>query len=168
MQVSANQTVNGTYITHYANADRDYTLTLTKSNMDKYSNLMLLDLKTGTATPLDDSLTEYDFTSSTAGSAEKRFLITGQKIVSNEDSSDNKKAYLSGYYAAGEEMLVLENKSGREGTYSIYAVSGQQIEAGRLPEGVHYRSVSLAPGTYLAYLRAGTARETVKMVVIRK
>ena len=55
-------------------------------------------------------------------------------------------------------MLVLENSSGREGRYFIYTASGQQVQAGKLFEGVHYHSVSLAPGTYLVRLQAGTAK----------
>ncbi|HHT22647.1 MAG TPA: T9SS type A sorting domain-containing protein [Bacteroidales bacterium] len=161
MQVSTNRTINGTYLTLYSNADTEYTLTLAKSNLDDYTDLVLHDLKTGTKTPLNNDLTEYKFTSHNTGKAEKRFLITGHKPINNEDENS-----LSGYYITQAQTLVLTNNSDEEGTYSIYTTTGSLVKIEKLTVGTHSYLVLLTPGTYLVHLQAGTERGIVKMVVI--
>lgn len=68
MQVSTDKTIDGTVLSFYANEDTEYTLTLTKSNLDDYRNLHLIDLAfTRTSTPLTEDITTYHFTADSKG-----------------------------------------------------------------------------------------------------
>lgn len=168
MQVNTNSTINGTYITLYTNKDTDYTLTLVKTNLDNYKDLVLQDLKTGTITPLTGDSTVYKFTSDNTNNAEKRFLLSGKYNISTDNSQDADNSKLSGYYVAPERTLILDNFTDAEGMYYIYSPSGVLITNGKLEEGSARYPVSLKPGAYTVRMQAGNVQKVIKVLVNNK
>lgn len=170
MQVHTNSTIDGTYITLYTNKDTEYTLTLVKTNLGNYKDLVLQDLKTGTVMPLTSDSTVYKFTSDNTNNAEKRFLLSG-KYKSNKGKGKGQVAddsQLGGYYIASEKTLVLDNNTGAEGMYYIYGPSGVLMASGTLSEGSARYPVSLKPGAYTVRLRTDNAQKAIKVLVNNK
>ena len=165
MQVNTDRTIDGSVINFYANSDTEYTLTLVKSNLDAYSDLKLIDFGTKTVTPLTAEVTRYNFTSTSAGVVEKRFMI-----VNSASKIDFKKYdfnLLYGYLSA-DKTLIVTNFSGEPGTMTLSTASGVIVMNKPLTTGTSHFSTSLKAGAYILTMQAGTSKASIKVLVNNK
>lgn len=161
MQVNADKTIDGSIVSFYANSDRDYELTLIKSNLDQYADLHLLDLVNHTATALDSDTTHYRFSSINQGHVEKRFII----VNSGEINFDYANLSMLSAYWKDNNMLVVSNLTGKEGRVSLYDTAGRSILSSEMPKGISEIPVTLSQGIYIVDLQVEGIREPVKIVV---
>lgn len=161
MQVSANKTIDGSTISFYANEDKEYELTLTKSNLDQYSDLHLVDLKDRTATPLNGETTVYRFKAENWGQAEKRFRI----INSSQIDFDSEDFKLLNGYVKGKNSLVLTNYTGQEGRVNLYDMTGRSLLSEVLHPGVEENHIMLRSGIYILYMEADGIQESIKVII---
>lgn len=161
MQVNADETIDGSLISFYANADTEYELTLIKSDLEQYDNLHLHDLVTKTSTALDTDTTYYRFTAINHGKVQKRFVILNNSELKLKDGS----ICLLDAYLKNNELLVISNLSGKEGQVSLYDTTGRLLFTQNMPTGIIEIPVNLSKGIYLVNLQAGGSRETVKIIV---
>lgn len=163
LQVSANSTIDGTPISFRGNNDDEYTLTLVKTNLDKYQDLHLLDLATKTVVPLQEDTTRYQFASANKGNAEKRFIIVNRPI-SQIDLANNEFELLEGYITS-DNVLTAINYTGSKGTMLLYSISGNLIASENMTTGINFYRKTLYPGVYIMRLEAGESRKSVKLIV---
>ncbi len=161
MQVNADETIDGSLISFYANADTEYELTLIKSDLEQYDNLHLHDLVTKTSTALDTDTTYYRFTADNHGKVQKRFVMLNNSELKLKDGS----ICLLDAYLKNNELLVISNLSGKEGQVSLYDTTGRLLFTQNMPTGIIEIPVNLSKGIYLVNLQAGGSRETVKIAV---
>lgn len=162
MQISANETMVGTYISVKADSITPHTLTLKADNLQNYSDLTLVDLVTGANTPLQADVTTYTYTPTVKNLIERRFLIaatpTGTEVVEN--------AQLLSAYVAGDNTLVVSNYAGEAGTIALLDIAGKVVFSNVINDGFTEFSLNTLPqGVYLATLRASNSLETVKVVI---
>ncbi len=162
MQISANETMVGTYISVKADSIIPHTLTLKTDNLQNYSDLTLVDLVTGANTPLQADVTTYTYTPTVKNLIERRFLIaatpTGTEVVEN--------AQLLSAYVAGGNTLVVSNYAGEAGTIALHDIAGKVVFSNVINDGFTEFSLNTLPqGVCLATLRAGNSLETVKVVI---
>lgn len=165
MQVNTDRTIDGSVINFYANSDTEYTLTLVKSNLDAYSDLKLIDFGTKTVTPLTAEVTRYNFTSTSAGVVEKRFMIVNS--ASKIDFKKNDFSLLYGYMSA-DKTLIVTNFSGEPGTMTLSTASGVTVMNETLTTGTSHFPTSLRAGAYILTMEAGTSRASIKVLVNNK
>ncbi|HHT23258.1 MAG TPA: cadherin-like domain-containing protein [Bacteroidales bacterium] len=163
LQVSANSTIDGTPISFRGNNDDEYTLTLVKTNLDKYQDLHLLDLATKTVVPLQEDTTRYQFASANKGNAEKWFIIVNRPI-SQIDLANNEFELLEGYITS-DNVLTAINYTGSKGTMLLYSISGNLIASENMTTGINFYRKTLYPGVYIMRLEAGESRKSVKLIV---
>ena len=160
-QVNADKTIDGSVLSFYANDDTDYTLTLTKSNLEGYTDLQLIDLVTRTATPLTGDVTTYRFTADSKGKVIKRFIIANSAYV---DLNSDKFKYLDGY-VLNNDRLIINNFTPRDGTMYLHDISGKTLINKSIPTAVTEVPVSLQTGVYILNLRADGKQETIKLII---
>ena len=160
-QVNADKTIDGSVLSFYANDDTDYTLTLTKSNLEGYTDLQLIDLVTRTATPLTGDVTTYRFTADSKGKVIKRFIIANSAHI---DLNNNKFKYLDGYIL-NNNRLIISNLTPRDGTMYLHDISGKTLINKSIPTAVTEVPVSLQTGVYILNLRADGKQETIKLII---
>lgn len=161
LQVSTSENIDGTVINFYDNGDQDYTLVLTKRNLENYSNLQLIDLKEKTFTPLTNDTTIYSFTSQSKDILERRFVITN---VSGAKISSDAFKNLSGYLKDNDKLEIM-NFTSREGMMYLYDTSGRVLKTARISVSENEIPVSLQPGVYIVRLEADGKRESIKIAV---
>ena len=161
LQVSTSENIDGTVISFYDNGDKDYTLVLTKKNLENYSNLQLIDLKEKTFTPLTNDTTIYSFTSQSKDILERRFVITN---VSGAKISSDAFKNLSGYLKDNDKLEIM-NFTSREGMMYLYDTSGRVLKTARIAVSENEIPVSLQPGVYIVRLEADGKRESIKIAV---
>ena len=160
-QVNADKTIDGSVLSFYANDDTDYTLTLTKSNLEGYTDLQLIDLVTRTATPLTGDVTTYRFTADSKGKVIKRFIIANSAYV---DLNSDKFKYLDGY-VLNNDRLIINNFTPRDGTMYLHDISGKTLINRSIPTAVTEVPVSLQAGVYILSLQADGKKETIKLII---
>lgn len=166
LQVSTGSTLDGTLITHYANRDTAYTLTLTRHNMPAESNpLYLIDLVERTYTPLNADTVRYAFTVQAHNVAVKRFMLARQKPGDELTGSDTATELLDLYFTPDGEV-VLNNFTKEDGTATLYDVSGRVAGRYTAPVGTSRISIKHLPaGVYFATVEASAQRKTEKGVI---
>lgn len=163
MQIAADKSIVGKYITFKAGKDTEYTLTLTKDNLGNYSDLKLVDLATRTVVALDEEETTYNFNSTLEGRNEKRFLITRGGTETGNAEQDY--TLLDAYMADGS-TLVVSNLTGETGTITLNDVAGRTLQTSSMKANFSEIDMSGYPtGIYMVTLRAGSHIETIKVVV---
>ena len=160
-QVNADKTIDGSVLSFYANDDTDYTLTLTKTNLEGYTDLQLIDLVTRTATPLTGDVTTYRFTADSKGKVIKRFIIANSAYI---DLNSNKFKYLDGY-VLNNNRLIINNFTPRDGTMYLHDISGKTLINRSIPTAVTEVPVSLQTGVYILNLQADGKQETIKLII---
>lgn len=163
MQVNTNASIDGTQITLYSNSDKDYKLTLIKTNLEQYTDLHLVDLKTKAITPLTSDTTTYSFVSNDAGKTEKRFIIINRP-ASAIQFDDGMFDLLDGYITP-DNVLTATNYSGMEGTIKLANASGAVVFSNKLFSGTNRFPVNLTPGIYIMQLQAGNDTKNIKVLV---
>ena len=161
MQVSTNETIDGTVLNFYANSDTEYTLTLAKSNLEDYTDLHLIDLINRTATPLNSDTTRYHFTANSKGSTIRRFIIANS---SNIDLTGDKFGLLHGY-VKDNSRLIITNFTTEEGIVNLFDISGKRFINTKMPVSVSEIPVTLEPGVYILDLQADGKRESIKLII---
>ena len=161
MQVNANESLDGTVINLHTNSDTEYTLTLTKRNLDNYSRLHLLDLETGKSVSLDNAVSYYQFKAKKQDITSKRFVIVNSSDF-NDISSTIKPLYA---YAVNNQIKVT-NYTGSAGSMSVYNLAGQKILEANIHPATNSIAVDAVPGVYFVKLQAGGVSETVKILLI--
>ena len=160
-QVNADKTIDGSVLSFYANDDTDYTLTLTKSNLEGYTDLQLIDLVTRTATPLTGDVTTYRFTADSKGKVIKRFIIANSAHI---DLNNNKFKYLDGY-VLNNNLLIINNLTPQNGAMYLQDISGKTLINRSIPTAVTEVPVSLQAGVYILSLQADGKKETIKLII---
>ena len=161
MQVNADKTIDGTVLSFYANSDTEYTLTLTKSDLDEYSDLQLIDLRTRKAVPLIENITTYHFTADSRGNVERRFIIANS---ANIDLSSDNFSLLHGY-VKDNSRLVITNYTAKKGIVNLFDISGKRFISKDMPVSVSEIPVTLEPGVYILDMQADDKRETIKLII---
>ncbi len=161
MQVNADKTIDGTVLSFYANDDTDYTLTLTKTNLEDYTDLQLIDLVTRTVTPLSGDMTTYHFTADNKGTTIKRFIIANSAYI---DLNSDKFRYLDGY-VLNNDRLIINNFTPRNGTMYLHDISGKTLINRTIPTAVTEIPVSLQSGVYIMNLQADGEQEAIKLII---
>ena len=161
MQVNADKTIDGTVLSFYANSDTEYTLTLTKSDLDEYSDLQLIDLRTRKAVPLIENITTYHFTADSRGNVERRFIIANS---ANIDLSSDNFSLLHGY-VKDNSRLVITNYTAKKGIVNLFDISGKRFISKDMPVSVSEIPVTLDPGVYILDMQADDKRETIKLII---
>ena len=160
-QVNADKTIDGSVLSFYANDDTDYTLTLTKSNLEGYTDLQLIDLVTRTATPLTGDVTTYRFTADSKGKVIKRFIIANSAYF---DFNSNKFKYLDGY-VLNNNRLIISNFTPSDGVMYLYDISGKTLINKKISTSITDIPVSLKTGIYILNLQADGKLETIKLII---
>lgn len=163
MQVSANSSIDGTVITHYANGDSQYVLRLKRHNMDN-TPLYLLDLKTRSYTELSNEETVYSFTAHEPNVSTKRFMIVSVLPGETDFEGEQTVELLDGYLA-DNNTLVINNLTVAEGVATIHDVIGRTIAHYSAKVGVNRIPVELSAGVYMAHIKAGEKNLTIKFIV---
>jgi hypothetical protein len=161
MQVSTDKTIDGTVLNFYANEDTEYTLTLTKSNLDDYRNLHLIDLRTRTSTPLTGDITTYHFTADSKGNVEKRFIIANSAFI---DLNSDKFKFLDGY-VMNNNRLIISNFTTVDGVMHLCDISGKTLINRKISPSVSEIPVSLQSGVYILSLQANGRHESIKLII---
>ena len=163
LQVKSSNSIIDKAFCFQANKDKKYQLTIVKSNLDKYADLQLLDLKTKTLTPVGRDTTVYSFTSEDIGDIDKRFMFVNHKTptdIYDESSVDFLDAYLT-----DNNTLVINNMTVSEGIMSILDAAGSTVATGKTPIGFSKIPVNLSSGVYVVAIKAGKKTKNVKIVV---
>ena len=160
-QVNTDATIDGSVLSFYANDDTDYTLTLSKSNLEDYPDLQLIDLVTRTATPLTGNVTTYRFTADSKGKVIKRFIVANSAYI---DLNSNKFKYLDGYILHNNR-LIISNLTPQDGTMYLHDISGKTLINRSIPTAVTEVPVSLQAGVYILNLQADGKQETIKLII---
>ena len=161
MQVSTNETIDGSVLSFYANSDTEYTLTLAKSNLEDYTDLHLIDLIARTATPLNSDTTRYHFTANSKGSTIKRFIIANS---ANINLNSDKFSLLHGYVKENSR-LIITNFTTEEGIVNLFDISGKRFINTKMPVSVSEIPVTLEPGVYILDLQADGKRNSIKIII---
>ena len=163
LQVKSSNSIIDKAFCFQANKDKKYQLTIVKSNLDKYADLQLLDLKTKTLTPVGRDTTVYSFTSEDNGDIDKRFMFVNHKTptdIYDESSVDFLDAYLT-----DNNTLVINNMTVSEGIMSILDAAGSTVATGKTPIGFSKIPVNLSAGVYVVAIKAGKKTKNVKIVI---
>ena len=144
----------------------NYTLRFNHSNMaDKYAQIFLTDLQTGTVTDITEDGSTYSFTANNEAAAEQRFLIgVQQKDVDNESD-----------LTTGLEItqlhsnILISNRYDVNATVSVYNISGQllsqmmvaSLSNSSIPES------NFATGVYIIKALAEGKKDVTTKVVIK-
>ena len=161
MQVSADKTIDGTVLNFYANSDTEYTLTLTKSKLDDYKDLHLIDLRTRTATPLLEEVTAYRFTADNKGNVEKRFVIANSSKI---DFSSDKFKFLDAY-VLNNNRLIITNFTPKDGTMYLYDAIGKTLMNRNITPYINDIPVALQTGVYILNLQADGKNQNIKLII---
>lgn len=163
MQVSVDKSIIDKYIAFKAGAYEEYTLTLTKDNLGGYSDLKLVDLATKTVVDLRGEETIYEFRPTIEGKHENRFLIT-RGDVDNETIAEQGYTMLNAYLDG--TTLIVSNMIGEVGTMTLHDIAGRVLQTSSMRVNFSEFDMSSYPsGVYMVTLRAGSAIETIKVVV---
>ena len=163
LQVKSSNSIIDKAFCFQANKDKKYQLTIVKSNLDKYADLQLLDLKTKTLTPIGRDTTVYSFTSEDNGDIDKRFMFVNHKTptdIYDESSVDFLDAYLT-----DNNTLVINNMTVSEGIMSILDAVGSTVATGKTPIGFSKIPINLSSGVYVVAIKAGKKTKNVKIVI---
>ena len=163
MQISADETIIGKYITFVAGKDYKYTLNIAKDNLGRYDDLKLVDLATRRVVDLSAEETVYEFTAMAEGKQEKRFLITRGAEVNSDNLTEQDYEMLDAYIS--NKTLTVSNFTNESGVATIYDMAGKTLLQTAINSGFSEIGTSLPQGVYMVTLRAGNQIETVKFVV---
>ena len=161
LQVNTDATIDGKVLNFIPNQDTEYTLSLTKSNLDEYRDLQLIDLATRKATPLTADVTIYRFTTDNPGTMTKRFIIANSPYI---DLKSDSFKYLDGY-VVNNNRLIINNFTPKDGTMNLYDTSGRSLMTRDITPAVNDIPVQLNPGIYILSLQADSKREAVKLII---
>lgn len=161
MQVNADNSLDGSIISFYANADTDYELTLIKSNLRQYNDLHLLDMNARTATALDGDTTTYRFSSTNQGNVEKRFMIVNTRDI----NFDRMKFGILDARVKNDKLLIVNNLTGIDGQVSLFDASGRTLLTREMPAGVLEIPLNISKGVYVVNLSVEGRREPIKIVI---
>ncbi|HNX89440.1 MAG TPA: T9SS type A sorting domain-containing protein [Paludibacteraceae bacterium] len=151
MQVNTDNDLNDTYIGFRTGGENTYTLRFKFNNEmnDVYESLYIQDLVTGSMQEITDGMTmNFD---ATAGTAEKRFKISGAKIKTGVITSDIHEAIK---VTANSSKIRINNNTNGEVTIKVYNLTGQSVLIGKAAVGVQYISHNLTKGTYILEARS--------------
>ena len=162
MQVAADQTIVGKYITFTAKNNQEYTLRISKDNLGGYTDLKLIDLATATIVSLDEDETIYNFMPISAGRNEKRFLIA-RGIESDNLSSEG--VGLLNAYVDNSNTLIVSNFTGEEATVSVFDMAGRRLSTHSLQGEMSEVNLPLPQGVYMLTLQAQGYTNTIKIVL---
>ena len=164
MQVNTDNNLNSIYIGFRTGGESTYTLKFGFNNemQGLYESLYIQDLATGVTQQIADggSLT---FASS-AGSAEKRFKLTANRIVTatkpQQENSDIQLSVSSG-------KIEVKNDTGEELRVTVYDLVGRTLMTKKVPSGIMSIHHDLKSGTYIleAYAKVSGQKSILKSVI---
>ena len=146
MQVNTDNNLNDTYIGFRTGGESTYTLKFKFNNemQGVYESLYVQDLATGITQQITDGMM-MTFVSS-AGTAEKRFRISGSKIITGINNAltgdDISLMYTS-------SSIIVKNNSGSDVQVTVFNLVGQPLLTEKIPAGTKSFSHQLMKGTYV-------------------
>lgn len=146
MQVNTDNDLNDTYIGFRTGGESTYTLRFRFNNemQGVYQSLYVQDLATGIIQQITDGMM-MTFVS-TAGTAEKRFRISGSKIITGINNAltgdDISLMYTS-------SSIIVKNNSGSDVQVTVFNLVGQPLQTEKIPAGTKSFSHQLMKGTYV-------------------
>ena len=160
-QVSAVDNINQTYLAFKAEkGTTDYMLTFRHHNLsDKYKNLILVDLATGTETNVTTEGSVYFFSATNDYSTEKRFQLRAAEQTTQIGVADTMQDLLTVYQ--NEKGLIVKNNDDQHpsATITIYDIAGavvdhfylaaqsiRQLSTGRYSKGLYLFKLTLPDG----------------------
>lgn len=161
MQVNTSGDLDGKILTIQPNKDTQYVLTLTKSNLENYQNLHLVDLVTRSVVALTGETTTYSFTAEHAAAPAKRFMIVNSRDINLSDGAFN---LLDGYLQNNNE-LIISNLTAKQGRAQLFNSAGTLLLSRRMETSVTRVPVSLQSGVYILCLEADGNQKSVKIFV---
>ena len=146
MQVNTDNNLNDTYIGFRTGDESTYTLKFKFNNemQGVYESLYVQDLATGITQQITDGMM-MTFVSS-AGTAEKRFRISGSKIITGINNAltgdDISLMYTS-------SSIIVKNNSGSDVQVTVFNLVGKPLQTEKIPAGTKSFSHQLMKGTYV-------------------
>lgn len=146
MQVNTDNNLNDTYIGFRTGGESTYTLKFKFNNemQGVYESLYVQDLATGITQQITDGMM-MTFVSS-AGTAEKRFRISGSKIITGINNAltgdDISLMYTS-------SSIIVKNNSGSDVQVTVFNLVGKPLQTEKIPAGTKSFSHQLMKGTYV-------------------
>ena len=164
MQVNTDNNLNDTYIGFRTGGESTYTLRFRFNNemQGVYQSLYVQDLATGTTQQITDGMM-MTFVS-TAGTAEKRFRISGSKIITGINNAltgdDISLMYTS-------SSIIVKNNSGSDVQVTVFNLVGQPLLTEKIPAGTKSFSHQLMKGTYVIEAKSinNSSKKILKAII---
>ena len=146
MQVNTDNDLNDTYIGFRTGGESTYTLKFTFNNemQGVYESLYVQDLATGVTQEITDGMTMTFVTA--AGTAEKRFRISGERIITGVNNALTGDDITLKYTSSS---IMVNNNSGDDVQVTVFNLVGQPLLTEKISAGVNTFSHNLLKGTYI-------------------
>ena len=146
MQVNTDNDLNDTYIGFRTGGESTYTLKFTFNNemQGVYESLYVQDLATGVTQEITDGMTMTFVTA--AGTAEKRFRISGERIITGVNNALTGDDITLKYTSSS---IMVKNNSGDDVQVTVFNLVGQPLLTEKISAGVNTFSHNLLKGTYI-------------------
>ncbi|NCB85349.1 MAG: T9SS type A sorting domain-containing protein [Bacteroidia bacterium] len=146
MQVNTDNNLNDTYIGFRTGGESTYTLKFKFNNemQGVYESLYVQDLATGITQQITDGMM-MTFVSS-AGTAEKRFRISGERIITGVNNALTGDDITLKYTSSS---IMVNNNSGDDVQVTVFNLVGQPLLTEKISAGVNTFSHNLLKGTYI-------------------
>lgn len=164
MQVNTDNDLNDTYIGFRTGGESTYTLKFRFNTemQGMYESLNIQDLATGFTQQIADS-GSVTFASS-AGSAEKRFKLTGNRVITGtKPQPENSDIQLT----VKPDNIDVRNNTGEELLVTVYDLAGHLMMTNKVPTGMMSIRHDLKPGIYMleAYAKVSGQKTILKSVI---
>ena len=160
LQVNTLDNIDEVYLKFMAGKEDTYTLTIQAENiLDKYNDLYLKDLSTGTSVKLENKVTTYHFTAKNTESAERRFLIGG---IKKDMSKINPFKIID---TLGK--LTIKNTGTENGTLYLYDAIGRTILTHKIDAQTTINITDIQKGVYIANCFTEKGKKYNQKVVVR-
>ena len=146
MQVNTDNNLNDTYIGFRTGGESTYTLKFKFNNemQGVYESLYVQDLATGVTQEITDGMTMTFVTA--AGTAEKRFRISGERIITGVNNALTGDDITLKYTSSS---IMVNNNSGDDVQVTVFNLVGQPLLTEKISAGVNTFSHNLLKGTYI-------------------
>ncbi|MEZ7866363.1 MAG: hypothetical protein QMB37_02800 [Paludibacteraceae bacterium] len=164
MQVNTDNNLNDTYIGFRTGGESTYTLKFKFNNemQGVYESLYVQDLATGITQQITDGMM-MTFVS-TAGTAEKRFRISGEKIITGINHTPTGDDISLMYNSS---TIIVKNNSGSDVQVTVFNLVGQPLLTEKIPAGTKSFSHQLMKGTYVIEAKSinNSSKKILKAII---
>lgn len=164
LQVNTISKIDSIFLAFEANKDEtDYTLTIRSENiLNKYDNLVLIDLDNGTITKIDKDSISYLFTSDNYETSSNRFLIT------NYEENNYSSNYDFVVHENPSKNVIINNKNNQDGNIIVYSLDGKALYSKFCPANTKITiPPELSTGVYLVKLTLRDGSQKIQKLVFQ-